>query len=60
MGLLKRLWQKEPRRETKCSRCGVPAPAGSLECSACGWDLREIYHDPLAEPAEAQSSSESR
>ena len=57
MGLLKRLWQKEPPRETTCSRCGVPAPEGSLECSACGWDLREVYHDPLVE---SKSSSESR
>jgi hypothetical protein len=52
MGLLQRLLRKEPPRETHCSRCGVPAPEGSVECSACGWDLREIYHDPLAEPAE--------
>jgi hypothetical protein len=49
MGLLQRLMHKEPPSETTCSRCGVAAPEGSLECSACGWDLREIYHDPLAE-----------
>jgi hypothetical protein len=55
MGLLQRLLHKEPPRETHCSRCGVPAPEGSVECSACGWDLREIYHDPLAEPAETGS-----
>lgn len=64
MRLLQRLLGKEPPRETKCSRCGVPAPEGSLECSACGWDLRESYHDPLAEPAEtgghSDTSSEAR
>jgi hypothetical protein len=55
MGLLKRLFRREPQAETQCSRCGVPAPEGSLECKACGWDLREMYPDPLAEPVEAQS-----
>jgi hypothetical protein len=54
MGLLQRLLRKEPQRETRCSRCNTPAPEGSLECSACGWDLREIYHDPLEEPAETR------
>jgi hypothetical protein len=49
MGLLQRLLHKDqPQGETKCSRCGVPAPEGSLECSACGWDLREVYHEPPA------------
>jgi hypothetical protein len=60
MGLLQRLLRKESPRETACSRCGVPAPEGSLECSACGWDLREIYHDPLDEPAQSGASSERR
>ena len=47
MGMLRRLLGKEPPpSETKCSRCGVPAPEGALECSACGWDLREIYQEP--------------
>jgi hypothetical protein len=54
MGLLQRLLRKEPQGETRCSRCNTPAPEGSLECSACGWDLREIYHDPLEEPAETR------
>jgi hypothetical protein len=27
----------------------VPAPAGHIECAACGWDLRDAYHDPLVE-----------
>ena len=30
MGLLQRLMHKEPPHETKCSRCGVLAPEGSL------------------------------
>jgi hypothetical protein len=60
MGLLQRLLHKEPPGETTCSRCGVPAPEGSLECSACGWDLREIYHDPLAETAETGGQSGGR
>jgi hypothetical protein len=48
MRLLPRFLRREDPPETKCSRCGVPAPAGSLECNACGWDLRDAYHDPLA------------
>jgi hypothetical protein len=52
MGLLQRFRRKEPPSETSCSRCGTLAPEGILECSACGWDLREVYHDPLASPAE--------
>jgi ribosomal protein L37E len=46
------LFKREPPPETKCPRCGVPVPAQSTECSACGWDLRESYHDPLAPAAE--------
>jgi hypothetical protein len=53
MGLLQRLMRKEPQPETRCSRCDTPAPEGSLECAACGWDLREIYHDPLVEAGES-------
>ena len=53
MGLLQRLLHKEPPGETTCSRCGVAAPEGSLEGSACGWDLREIYHDPLVEDGQS-------
>jgi hypothetical protein len=54
MRLLPRFLRREAPQETKCPRCGVPAPAGSLECNACGWDLRDAYHDPLArESAEA-------
>jgi hypothetical protein len=47
------LLHREPSQETPCPRCGVPAPPGTSECSACGWDLRDAYHDPLteAEPA---------
>jgi hypothetical protein len=51
MRWLQKLTHREPPPETACSRCGVPAPAGSLECSACGWDLREVYHEPHAESA---------
>jgi hypothetical protein len=48
MRLLPRFLRREEPPETKCPRCGVPAPAGGLECNACGWDLRDAYHDPLA------------
>lgn len=58
MGWLQRLLHKEPEHETACSRCGVPAPAGSLECSACGWDLREVYHEPGAESAASAGHAE--
>jgi hypothetical protein len=47
MGLMQRLFHREPPPETSCPRCATPVVAGSLECSACGWDLRESYHDPL-------------
>jgi predicted RNA-binding Zn-ribbon protein involved in translation (DUF1610 family) len=52
MGFLDRLRHREQPQETICPRCGVPAPAGTTECTACGWDLREAYHDPAAEGAE--------
>jgi hypothetical protein len=52
MKLVPRFLRHVKPQETKCPRCGVPAPAGSLECNACGWDMRDAYHDPLArEPA---------
>ena len=41
MGLLKRLFQREEPVEVVCQRCGVPAPPNTIECAACGWDLRE-------------------
>lgn len=51
MGLLQRFLRKHPPVETNCSRCGTPAPEGSLACTACGWDLREVYHE--ADPTRA-------
>ena len=47
MGVLRRLFKREEAPETTCPRCGVPAPAGTITCAACGWDLRESYHDSL-------------
>jgi hypothetical protein len=45
MGLLQRLFKREEEPvEILCQRCGVPAPPASVECAACGWDLRESYH----------------
>lgn len=32
--------------EVPCPRCKVPVPADDLECSVCGWDLRDAYHAP--------------
>jgi ribosomal protein L37E len=51
MGLLDRLRHHEQPQETTCPRCGVPAPAGSTDCTACGWDLREAYRDTADEGA---------
>jgi hypothetical protein len=45
MGLMDRLFHRETPPETSCPRCATPAPAGSVTCAACGWDLRESYHD---------------
>jgi hypothetical protein len=45
MSLMQRLFRREPPPpETSCPRCETPVPAGSVECTACGWDLRESYH----------------
>jgi hypothetical protein len=30
---------------------------GTTECTACGWDVREAYHDPLKDAAEGVSAS---
>ena len=49
MPSLRRFLRREPPRETPCPRCGVPAPPDDTECTACGWDLRDAYHDPLVE-----------
>jgi hypothetical protein len=46
-----RFSRKEPPPEPTCPRRGVPAPVGTVECTACGWDLRDAYHDPLADEA---------
>ena len=43
MGLMKRFLRRQEDEETKCPRCGTPAPAGTIDCSACGWDFREQF-----------------
>ena len=49
MGLIQRLMgHDEVPVEAPCPRCGVPAPEKDVECTACGWDLREAYHDPVS------------
>jgi Uncharacterised protein family UPF0547 len=49
MGFLSRFrGETEPKEET-CPKCKTPVPVAAEECSACGWDLREAYHEP--EPA---------
>ena len=49
MRFMRGLFKQEPAPEATCPRCDVPVPAASIECSACGWDLRESYRDPLLE-----------
>ena len=66
MRLLRRFLRKEEPSETKCPRCGVAAPTGSLECTACGWDC-EGYAEAIAKgetkdltlcvPGEAETES---
>jgi len=48
---LRDLFRRQQPQETPCPRCGVPAPQGDVECTACGWDLRDAYRDPVAEAA---------
>ena len=43
MSLVKRLLRREDQPETKCPRCGTPAPSGTVDCAACGWDFREQF-----------------
>lgn len=49
MKSLRQLLHREPPQETACPRCGVPAPAGDVVCTACGCDLREAYKNPLSD-----------
>lgn len=46
--LVPRLLRREPLQETKCARCGTPAPPEDVDCTVCGWDLSESYHDPTS------------
>ncbi|MDA0180101.1 hypothetical protein OJ997_07320 [Solirubrobacter phytolaccae] len=46
MGLFNRLLHREPDAETPAR--GVPSPPADVECTACGWDMREAYHDDLS------------
>ena len=48
MGLFNRLLHRESAPEASCPRCGVPSPPEDVECTACGWDMREAYHDDLS------------
>jgi ribosomal protein L37E len=49
---LPRFLRHDEPEETKCPRCGVPAPEGATDCTACGWDLHDAYHDPLVTQSE--------
>jgi hypothetical protein len=48
MGLLQRFLRREPAEPVLCPRCGISAPPSELECTACGWDMRESYHDTVS------------
>jgi hypothetical protein len=48
MGFVSQLLHRESQPETKCARCGTPAPAGDVECNICGWDLNEPFEDPTS------------
>ncbi len=48
MGLFNRLLRREDAPEAPCPRCGVPSPPEDVQCTACGWDMREAYHDELS------------
>lgn len=57
MRSLRELLHREQPPETLCPRCGVPAPSGRIDCTACGWDLRDAYHNPLTEADEGTVAS---
>ena len=44
MGFFGRLTGRDAPEDAMCPRCGTPAPASAVECTACGWDMREIFH----------------
>jgi hypothetical protein len=48
MGLFNRLLHRDEDAETPCPKCGVPSPPDDVQCTACGWDMREAYHDELS------------
>lgn len=48
MGLFNRLLHRDEDSETPCPRCAVPSPPEDVQCTACGWDMREAYHDDLS------------
>ena len=58
MRRVRELFGRQETQETPCPRCGVPAPLGTTECTACGWDVRDAYHDPLKDAAEGVSASD--
>lgn len=37
-------FRRKEQSEESCPRCGIPAPSGTHACSACGWDLHDVYH----------------
>lgn len=47
MSLLQRVLHRESTEAIVCPRCATPAPPEAVECTACGWDMRESYHDPV-------------
>lgn len=57
MRRLREVFHREQPQEIPCPRCGVPAPAETVDCTACGWDLRDAYHDPLLKGAERPAAT---
>jgi hypothetical protein len=58
MGFVKRLFHREAPPEASCPHCGVPMPEGSVECTACGWDLRDAADRPEPSAAAVPRSDE--
>jgi hypothetical protein len=56
MGLFKR---KEPQG-APCPRCHqLVSERDGLTCPMCGWDLRDAYQGPAADPAQRRTPDQS-
>jgi hypothetical protein len=49
-----RFFKREKSAGSPCPRCAQLVSDRQITCPMCGWDVRDAYQGPKAEPAKAE------